>query len=404
MFDTARCADFDFLSAEYRDLFARSSGTLFQHPLWLHHLYTFLAPAKDAEPVVITVREEETGQLLMVLPLVARGGLARRVEFADLGVSDYAAPVADLDWIYELTREQDISGDVWRACGRADLLFLEKIPSSAAWTAHLFGASDMRSHSYEAFEVGLETSLEMWRHKHLSASMARRLDKARKRLRHRKLELREVSEPGQLDVTLERLREFRLARFAGQRAVDLMQDPDYFEFYRRVAHASARHGGPGRTYALVLDGVIAGAAFDLADASTEVHILSGFDFENYRSYSLGLLLVDELIAHAISRQMKTFDLTIGHDAYKREFGGAAVPVHMVRRAVTLRGETAKISADANASLRRVAKRILTSYEQHRAGQALSAVGSPASTGQRLGPRQGRLGQLWKTARIQSSAA
>jgi len=93
-FDIAIEQAFDFLSPEYAELFDSSAATAFQHPLWLDTLYTRLASHAAATPLVVVVRHRATGALAMVLPLLRiRRGPIRTVEFADLRVSDYLAPV-----------------------------------------------------------------------------------------------------------------------------------------------------------------------------------------------------------------------------------------------------------------------------------------------------------------------
>src|SRR5262245_179752 len=86
--------EFDFQSPEYRDLFTHSRATAFQHPVWLDTLYRRLLPAVQAEPLIVVVRYAADGGLALVLPLVRRRyGTLRTIEFADLGVSDYACPI-----------------------------------------------------------------------------------------------------------------------------------------------------------------------------------------------------------------------------------------------------------------------------------------------------------------------
>ena len=93
-FDIAIEQAFDFLSPEYAALFDSSAATAFQHPLWLDSLYARLASHAGATPLVVVVRRRATGALAMVLPLLRiRRGPIRTIEFADLRVSDYLAPV-----------------------------------------------------------------------------------------------------------------------------------------------------------------------------------------------------------------------------------------------------------------------------------------------------------------------
>src|SRR4051812_21111484 len=98
MFDVQVERTFSFASPEYTALFVRSDATAFQSPVWLDLLYSSnrLLDEHRAEPAVVTVRRRGDARLAMVLPLIRRQhGRFRVIEFADFGVSDYAAPVCD---------------------------------------------------------------------------------------------------------------------------------------------------------------------------------------------------------------------------------------------------------------------------------------------------------------------
>ncbi|MEY9725973.1 hypothetical protein [Bradyrhizobium yuanmingense] len=104
-FEIAIEPSFDFLSPEYAELFDRSAATAFQHPVWLHSLYTRLAPETGATALVVIVRDRDTGTLAMVLPLLRiRRGPIRTIEFADLRVSDYLAPVLQPGRVFTIAR------------------------------------------------------------------------------------------------------------------------------------------------------------------------------------------------------------------------------------------------------------------------------------------------------------
>jgi CelD/BcsL family acetyltransferase involved in cellulose biosynthesis len=64
--------NFDFGGPDYTSLFARSGASAFQHPLWLQAVYATLAPARNAEPLIITARRSDDGALVMVLPMLGR--------------------------------------------------------------------------------------------------------------------------------------------------------------------------------------------------------------------------------------------------------------------------------------------------------------------------------------------
>jgi hypothetical protein len=87
-------SNFDFKSTEYCELFRASNATAFQHPDWLDPFYRILAPAHSAEPQIVIGRDEVSGELLLILPLVRAG---TSVEYAFLDVTDYACPVMRLE-------------------------------------------------------------------------------------------------------------------------------------------------------------------------------------------------------------------------------------------------------------------------------------------------------------------
>jgi CelD/BcsL family acetyltransferase involved in cellulose biosynthesis len=357
----AREEDFDFLSPAFRALYDRSTtATLFQHPMWLHRLYGSLAGARRARPVVVTVRLAEPGapdSLVGVLPLVQRRRYGvRRVEFADLGVCDHAAPVLDREHAAGVLSDAAVRRDVRACLGRFDLLQVDRLTGSAAEMAALVGAGVTRRHPYDSHSIALPPAGSGWPGGVLDPHLVRHLERKRKRLRPKGgLALRTVTDAGEVDELMRRMQSFRRDRFADRRAVDLVQDPDCFEFYRRVAHDGVVAGGPSRLAVLDVGGEPGAIALDLVDAERHVFLLVGYDVARLRNYSLGLLIVDELIRAAIEEGQRTFDLTVGNEGYKSDFGARPTPMHAVRVTATARGWMAAAALDLEALARRSAK-------------------------------------------------
>lgn len=350
--------DLAFLSAEYADLYERSDATLFQHPTWLDSVYRTLAPRRAATPLVVTVRCD--GRLVGVLPFVLRRRLGvRRVEFADLGVCDYAAPVLDVEHAMALAADADVRTSIRAALGRFDLLLLERVRGSASEVAGLLSARTTRRHAYDTHAIALPATTDQWYTEALDPSLARHLERKRKRLRPKGgVRLTRVTDPGSVDELMARLRQFRRDRFAERRGTDLVQDPDCFAFYRQVAHDSLTHGGPVELHVLEVGDEVAAVALDLSDRQRHLFLIVGYDFARLRNYSLGLIIVDELVTQAIGAGQHTFDLTVGNEGYKSELGALPTPMYAVRRAVTPLGLVAAAGLDLEAAARRNAKRAL----------------------------------------------
>src|ERR1700742_1031528 len=140
VFTVAVTSRFDFLSEEYATLFAESCATAFQHPIWLDAIYHKLVPRLNVEPLIVTVREPVNGRLLMVLPLVRRRyrGL-RTIEFADLGVSDYVAPVASDATIDAVAADPFARRRIEAVLKPFDMLRIRKLRSASVSVQRLLG-------------------------------------------------------------------------------------------------------------------------------------------------------------------------------------------------------------------------------------------------------------------------
>lgn len=359
-FVVARDDDFDFRSPEYAALYAGSGATLFQHPTWLDEVYRSRASATGSTRVVVTVREGGSGRLVVVLPLVRRRHRGIRwIEFADLGVSDYAAAVSDRGSVDQVLADPDVPRLVREALGRFDILLVSKVRESDRSLMQLLGADSVRRLPYDTHPVALPPATEDWRAKLLDPAFARHLARKRKRLRPKgEYAVRLVTDPDEVAVTLQQIRAFRAARFADRRAIDLMQDEACFAFYSAVALRCASVGGPARLWAVTVGGATVAATLDLVDDQEHLFLIVGYDFSGLRNYSLGLLIVDDLMDRAVASGLHTFDLTVGDEKYKSDFGAGSVAMYAVRVPVTLRGRLAGWALSLEARARTLAKRAL----------------------------------------------
>lgn len=358
--------DFPFDSVEYADLHRRAGSPPFQHGAWLSELYDVLAPRRRARKVVVTVRDAHDGRLVLVLPLVGlRRGMLRVLEYANLGVSDYAVPVVDPRDVADLLGDQALVRQIRESLGPFDLLQIAHVPDVPDTFLALLAGARASRHSYSAHTVDLAATVELWRSS-LDPSFARHLERKFKRLRPRgEHRLRLVDDPSELESLMRRMQRFRAARFAERGGMDLVQDPDCFAFYVAAIRRSLT-AGLGRLAAFEVAGEPAAVVFDLVDESTELFVLVGYDFERLRNASLGLLVVTELAGAAIVRNLRHFDLTVGDEAYKADFGARPRPLYEVRVCRTPLGSAGAVSRDTYLAARRVAKRVVSSRRDRRA--------------------------------------
>jgi len=321
VFDIALENSFDFRADEYRALFASSRATAFQHPLWLDHLYRRLAPRLNAEPVVITARWSRDARLAMVLPLLRqRHGVMRVLEFADLKVTDYAAPVCDEAVFTQLLRDDDACSRIRAALQPHDFLRLQKLRDDALPLDRLLGISSRTSMAMSAHSVRLCGPYDTWRAENIDRSYRKELDKKARQIR-RKGDFRfDVwSDPDAITAAFDKMREYRLPRFQEREDPDLLQTPAYFDFYRDLAIEGAATG-LSRMYTMSMDGRPISCVWGLTDHGRFLTVLGGFDLDGYKNYSIGALVFEGIAGDCIDRGETVLDFTIGDESYKQLFG------------------------------------------------------------------------------------
>lgn len=324
-------------SDDFADLFARSNASAFQHPLWLAAFYHHLAPSRDAEPVILVGRPGPDQRPCLVLPMILRklSGVTI-LESADLGVSDYAAPVVDLDWWRMQGDHASIQSSIAQALPPHDILRVKPIREEhlPLWQGLLPGRAAKLSFSAHASD--LVAPVTLWRERALTESFARYLSRKRKRFfKAEGARLVVVEGEQAVAAAVEHLAALREGRFDG----DVIAAPAALAFYRAVAQTGLRTGYC-RVYALEVAGEAIGYAFCVAHGSRLHYLLIGCDYQAHGRHSPGLLLYDGMIEDWVQAGGAIFDFTIGDEPFKADFGTAPTALHMLTHATTLRGSLA----------------------------------------------------------------
>lgn len=351
---------FDFGGLDYATLFARASASAFQHPLWVQAVYATLAPARNAEPLIITARRPEDGALVMVLPMLRRRarGLTT-VGYADLGVSDYNVPIAAADDWDLLCNQPGVAETILNACGRFDLLRIPKLRPDGLDLTHLLGPRGRTSPHVRAYSAALPGSFAQWREAQMNPSLRKELDKKRRRLdRNGGAEFQRLQDPNAITDALARLHVFRRPRFEVRDEQDVLDDPSVMAFYNRVATAGAQTGF-ARTYTLSIEGQLAAVTFGISYRGRFLVLLSAFDAA-FSRLSLGNLLFEDVIRDCIASGDDVFDLTIGDEAYKASFGTKEMQLSVLSLTGSAVGWVAQTSL-AIPALHRTVRRLRTVF-------------------------------------------
>jgi CelD/BcsL family acetyltransferase involved in cellulose biosynthesis len=66
-------------------------------------------------------------------------------------------------------------------------------------------------------------------------------------------------------------------------------------------------------------------------------LMAGYEGGSWARYSAGRILLESLVEWCIERKVKTFDLTVGDEAYKRQWANRTMALHEIRTALTWKG-------------------------------------------------------------------
>jgi CelD/BcsL family acetyltransferase involved in cellulose biosynthesis len=347
---------YDFLSDEYAALFAGSRATAFQHPLWLDRIYRALAPQVNAEPVVVTVRWRHNGRLAMLLPLLRRRhGILRVIEFADLQVSDYAAPVSDEQAVGRIAGDGQVREKIRALLKPYDLIRIQKLSEEGLPLEQLLGISRRSAMAMSAHAVSLQGPYAQWEQQNIGSSYRKELEKKRRQLgRKGAVRFACAQDSDEIARTFEAMRRYRRERFDGG---DLLQQPLYFDFYLDIAR-NGKGSGLSRTYTLWLDQEPIGGVWGLYHQNRFLVLLCGFDLASHKNQSIGALTFADVAHDCIERQDRVLDFTIGDESYKRLFGACPSTLWAISAPGTPLGRLASLVADHVPWAVKVAKEVL----------------------------------------------
>lgn len=347
-------AGFDFLSPEYEALFNASRATMFQSPQWLSDFYTILAPPLNAEPLILTIRDDN-GDLMMVLPLVRQTQFgARIIQPADLGISDYNTIIARPGALETLTASEQLLASLRAALRPFDIFLFRKERDELPDIDQLFANAKRTPNENQAYHVHLAPDFEVWKLENMSKNLRK---SSKRKLRNFSsdvgaFEFITATEPTRIKEAFDFLRATRVERFAD----DLLNQDAYFNFYLTHAINTAK-SGKSCTYIGKANGEIVTAEFGIVGNGTCYALLGAFLGEQYAKYSLGNLSLTSMMEQRTLAGDKSFDLTIGAEDYKQRFNATPTILHNTILTNGLRGKLMSLIYNHGGPIKQALKKL-----------------------------------------------
>jgi CelD/BcsL family acetyltransferase involved in cellulose biosynthesis len=344
---TSRAAGFRVeLLRDWQQAVARwhdiSPSTPFQHPQWYDAWYGAFAGAEGVEPLIAVVTDASTGEQAALLPLIRRKqGNVAIVEFADLNLTDYNAPILGA----AAPRDARAARALWRSLlsalrrmpDAADLIRLRKVPVdldgkpnplallNAVGPCSLNGNLVTTGEDYDAWRYTLEKTVRKelersWRvfTRDPAASFAI--------ITNRDEALRILS-------TTEVQQGTRMQSL-GRNYV--LNDETSAAFYRNLVR-----DGVGNGYALVtaltVNDEIVATLLGIRIGSRYVMVRISNAGEKWSNCSPGRLIIERTMAALHRDGVREFDFSVGNYAYKRRFGVTRLPLIDISAALSWRG-------------------------------------------------------------------
>lgn len=346
--------DWQAASERWRREAARGAvGTLFQDGRWLDAFYAAAKKDPALSPLIVFVEDEQTGGFALALPLVRRTERGvRRIEFADLGMTDFNAPLLGPAAPRRLSECRALWKAFRRALPKADLLCLQKMPSEIQARANpLAQRVGAHASAVNGNLVTIGEDYDAWRHS-LPRTVRKELERSwRVFTRHDGAGFRVIADPAEALAVLETMEAQQQARLADlglpYKLGDAVTAALYREFLKRGA-------GEGFAALSVLEarGEIVAALLGIRRGEEMVFVRLTHAGSDWSNCSPGRLVLSRTFGHFHGLGVRRFDLSVGNFAYKRRFGPVRHPLFDLAVPLSWRGTASVLRIHAGAVMRR----------------------------------------------------
>jgi CelD/BcsL family acetyltransferase involved in cellulose biosynthesis len=332
-------------------------STPFQHPQWCAAWYGAFAGADGVEPLIAVVTDAASGEPAALLPLIRRRQNGMRVvEFADLDLTDYNAPIlgsaAPRDARAARALWRDLRTALRKMPGGADLIRLRKVPAELDGRPNpLALLADAGPCAANGNIVTTGDDYDGWRFT-LEKTVRKELERSwRVFTRDPAAGFSLVTDHHQALRILSATELQQGTRMQGLGLNFILNDETCAAFYRNLVR-----DGVGSGYAVVSaltvgDEVVA-TLLGIRSGARYVMIRISNAGDKWSNCSPGRLIIERTMAALHQDGVREFDFSIGNYAYKRRFGVTRLPLVDVSAALSWRGMPHALRDRAARELRR----------------------------------------------------
>jgi CelD/BcsL family acetyltransferase involved in cellulose biosynthesis len=345
-----------------------------------------IARTEDVSEHVVHVADAD-GRTLLILPLgIYRHRYVRSLQFLGGSVTDYNAPLIDRDFAREVDTSDFLR--LWQAVlallPKVDVVWLARMPQTIDGVANPLAALAGASHTDDAHAATLPANFDEF-----AAARSTQFFSQNRRYRRRLAKVNPVEacfpEDGEQRIEIVRIMAAQKSQWLrGSGLRDTFDRPEYRAFYERLTDgafpavqilvASLRVGNE-------IVATMWGPIF-----RTRYYFLVTSYREDWTRYSVGRLLMENVVQWCIAQKLSVFDLTAGDEGYKRSWSDHSLPLYDYLAARSLRGRMivayrrGRNRLRANRHIRALARRVLSGLRGRHSGAPRSAEPAIHDTG------------------------
>jgi CelD/BcsL family acetyltransferase involved in cellulose biosynthesis len=331
--------DWNQAAARWNDA---GSSTPFQDPRWLDAWYAAFANFDSVEPLIAIISDAATSEQVALLPLVRRvqNGI-RVVEFADLNLTDYNAPMlgaaAPCDAKAALALWRDLLVALKRLPGGGDLVRLRKMPVDLGGRPNPLALLDSAGPCpLNGNLVITGDDFDTYRYS-LGRTVRKELERSwRVFTRHREAVFQIVTDRSEALRVLSIMEIQQGARMQHLGLNFILNDETCAAFYRHLVGENLRSGYAVLS-ALTVGTEVVATLLGVRRGSRYVMVRISNAGEKWSNCSPGRLIIGRTMAALHKDGVRSFDFSIGNYAYKRRFGVAPLRLADITAALSWRG-------------------------------------------------------------------
>jgi CelD/BcsL family acetyltransferase involved in cellulose biosynthesis len=333
------------------------AATPFQERQWLDAWYGAFANTDRIEPLIVIVSDAVTSEQMALLPLIRRtqNGI-RIVEFADLDLTDYNAPILGASALCNAGAARALWRDLQEALrrmpGGADLIRLRKMPVDLDGRPNPLALLDGSSRcAFNGNVVTIGDDFDAYRYS-LKRTVRKQLERSwRVFTRDPAAGFQIVSGGHDADRMLSTMESQQGARMQHLGLNFVLNGETCAAFYRNLVSEGIGNGYAVLSALTVGEEVVA-TLLGIRSGSRYVMVRISNAGEKWSNCSPGRLIIERTMAALHRDGVRQFDFSIGNYAYKRRLGVVPFPLVDVTTALSWRGWPYALRDRAARELRR----------------------------------------------------